>query len=345
MVEESEELAVTTNATGENETPLSEPPEASLDLSVGSSLDPGRDGSLEPASSDGASNDGASQAGGAARRADQTSLLLRTARGKVSRLEYLQMRAIRRTLEPGGLDVTLRFLQRTVGVFWITQATRNLHHAHHIERLRPLLPDKSFILVSNHRSFFDLYVLTATLLSWGMRQRIVFPVRSNFFYDTPAGFIVNGAMSFFAMYPPLFRDKKRAPLNALGLSELAGLLRAGNTLVGIHPEGRRNPGDDPYQLLPAKSGVGRLIHAARDVAVVPVFTNGLLPNDLPRQIKSNFDGTGRRINSVFGEPIDFSSELAEPASPRLFTKIAERCLDAVRELGREEKALREADGG
>jgi 1-acyl-sn-glycerol-3-phosphate acyltransferase len=323
---------VTTNATEESETPLSEPPEASHDLSVGSSFDPASETSLDAP---------------ATRRPgdDATSLLLRTARGKVSRLEYLQMRAIRRTLEPGGLDVTLRFLQRTVGVFWITQATRHLHRIHHIERLSALLPDKSFVLVANHRSFFDLYVLTAALLRWGMRQRIVFPVRANFFYDTPAGFLVNGAMSFFAMYPPLFRDKKRAPLNALGLHELAGLLRAGNTLVGIHPEGRRNPGDDPYELLPAKSGVGRLIHAARGVAVVPVFTNGLLPNDLPRQIKSNFDGTGTRIHSVFGAPIDFSKELAEPASPRLFTKIAERCLDAVRVLGEEEKALRRAAGG
>jgi len=323
---------VTTNPTEASETPLSEPPEASHDLSVGSSFDP-------PASE--ASLDASPRRPGD----DATTLLLRTARGKVSRLEYLQMRAIRRTLEPGGLDVTLRFLQRTVGVFWITQATRHLHRIHHIERLSALLPDKSFILVANHRSFFDLYVLTAALLRWGMRQRIVFPVRANFFYDTPAGFLVNGAMSFFAMYPPLFRDKKRAPLNALGLHELAGLLRAGNTLVGIHPEGRRNPGDDPYDLLPAKSGVGRLIHAARGVAVVPVFTNGLLPNDLPRQIKSNFDGTGIAIHSVSGAPIDFSNELAEAASPRLFTKIAERCLDAVRVLGEEEKALRRADAG
>ena len=113
--------------------------------------------------------------------------------------------------------------------------------------------------------------------AWRLRSWRSVPVRSNFFYDTPAGFVVNGVMSFFAMYPPLFRDKRRTALNALGLDELAGLLRSGETLVGIHPEGRRNPGTDPYQLLPAKSGVGRLIHAARGVAVVPVFTNGLLP--------------------------------------------------------------------
>ena len=268
------------------------------------------------------------------------SALLGAARGKVSRMEYMQMRAIRRTLEPGVLDRGLRFLQRTVGVFWITQATRKLHHVHHIERLRPLLPNKSFILVSNHRSFFDLYVLTAELLAYGFRQRIVFPVRSNFFYDTATGFIVNGVMSFFAMYPPLFRDKRRAQLNALGLDELANLLLAGGTLVGIHPEGRRNPGADPYDLLPAKSGVGRLIYAARGIPVVPVFTNGLLPNDLPRQVKSNFDGTGTPIHSVFGAPLDFGDALSEAPSPRLYTRLAEACLSEVRKLGEEEKLLR-----
>ena len=270
------------------------------------------------------------------------SELLRAARGKVSRLEHFQMRAIRRTLQPGRIDDALRWCQRTIGQRWITLATGNLHRVHHLQRLEPLVPDRSFILVCNHRSFFDLYVLTAALLRWKLRHRIVFPVRSNFFYDTTAGFFVNGVMSFFAMYPPLFRDKRLTPLNALGLEELAGLLRAGETLVGIHPEGRRNPGSDPYALLPAKSGVGRLIHAARGVPVIPVFTNGLLPDNLPRQVLSNFDGTGIAIHSVFGTPIDFGDLLNEAASPRLFARLSQRCLDEVRKLGQEEKALRAA---
>lgn len=269
--------------------------------------------------------------------------LQRAARGKVSRMEQFQLRAIRRTLEPGVVDSTLRWCQRTIGQQWITIATSKLHRIHHMERLEFLAPHRSFILVCNHRSFFDLYVLTAALLRWKLRHRIVFPVRSNFFYDTATGFFVNGVMSFFAMYPPLFRDKRLAPLNALGLEELAELLMQGETLVGIHPEGRRNPGDDPYELLPAKSGVGRLIHAARGVPVIPVFTNGLLPNNLPRQVMSNFDGSGIPIHSVFGTPIDFSDLLAEPPSPRLFTRLSERCLDEVRKLGQEEKALRAAE--
>ena len=77
------------------------------------------------------------------------------------------MRAIRRTLEPGLLDGGLRFLQRTVGVFWITQATRNLHRVHHIERLAPLLPDKSFILVANHRREF-YHCLTEKMLTYAL---------------------------------------------------------------------------------------------------------------------------------------------------------------------------------
>jgi 1-acyl-sn-glycerol-3-phosphate acyltransferase len=269
--------------------------------------------------------------------------LQRAARGKVSRMEQFQLRAIRRTLEPGVIDNTLRWCQRTIGQQWITIATSKLHRIHHLERLEFLAPHRSFILVCNHRSFFDLYVLTAALLRWKLRHRIVFPVRSNFFYDTATGFFVNGVMSFFAMYPPLFRDKRLAQLNALGLEELAELLLQGETLVGIHPEGRRNPGEDPYELLPAKSGVGRLIHAARGVPVVPVFTNGLLPDNLPRQVLSNFDGSGIPIHSVFGSPIDFSDLLAEPPSPRLFTRLSERCLDEVRKLGQEERALRAAE--
>jgi 1-acyl-sn-glycerol-3-phosphate acyltransferase len=268
--------------------------------------------------------------------------LLSVAEGKVSRLEHLQMRLIRRSLEPGLVDRLLRWGQRSVGQRWIHIATSRLHRIHHLERVHALGPEQSFILIANHRSFFDLYVVTAALVRSGLRQRILFPVRANFFYDKPLGFFVNGVMSFFAMYPPVFREVRLAQLNLLGLEEITRLLKAGPTLVGIHPEGQRNKGDDPYTFLPAQSGVGRLVYSAR-VPVIPVFVNGLLPKDLPRQIKSNFDGTGTPIHTVFGAPIDFGSLLDEPPSPRLYKKIAERCLEAVGQLGEEEKVFRAAD--
>jgi 1-acyl-sn-glycerol-3-phosphate acyltransferase len=270
--------------------------------------------------------------------------LLSAARGKISRLELLQMRLIRRSLEPGLVDRLLRWGQRQVGQRWIHIATSRLHHVHHLERVQALGAEQSFILVANHRSFFDLYVVTATLVRSGLRQRIVFPVRATFFYDKVLGFFVNGVMSFFAMYPPVFRDARLAQLNVLGLDEITRLLKSGRTLVGIHPEGQRNKSGDPYTFLPAQSGVGRIVYTAR-VPVIPVFVNGLLTKNLPRQIRSNFDGSGVPIHTVFGEPIDFGALLDEAPSPRLYKKLAERCLDAVRALSEEEKLFRARAAG
>jgi 1-acyl-sn-glycerol-3-phosphate acyltransferase len=145
-------------------------------------------------------------------------------------------------------------------------------------------------------------------------------------------------MSFFAMYPPMFRDRRRAMLNLVSLEESAWLLRRGGAFLGLHPEGTRNKGDDPYSLLPAQSGAGRLIYQAK-VPVIPVFINGLI-NDLVRQVASNFDGTGTPVHMVFGAPVDFGDLLERPGSPRLYRQVAERALEAIRVLGQEEKRYR-----
>lgn len=258
----------------------------------------------------------------------------------LTRFERAQMQLVRASLRPGALDRTIRVLQRSVGQWWIRAATANLRRVHGLDRLPPWSQLPSVVVVSNHRSFFDLYVVTAELVAHGLPHRILFPVRSNFFYDHPLGPIVNGAMSFFAMYPPIFRDRRRAALNVASLDEVAGLLRRGGFFVGLHPEGTRKKDDDPYTLLPAQSGVGRVIHKAR-APVVPVFVNGL-GNDLVRQVSGNFTRSGRDIHMVFGAPIDFGGLLDAPGSPKTFKRVADKCLEVIGHLGHEEKALRGA---
>jgi 1-acyl-sn-glycerol-3-phosphate acyltransferase len=258
--------------------------------------------------------------------------------GALTPLERMQIRLVRTTLRPGLLDQGIRVCQRTVGQWWIRAVTARLRRVHGIGRLPPWDRRQSLILVANHRSFFDLYVTTAELVSRGLPQRILFPVRSNFFYDHPIGPLVNGMASFFAMYPPIFRDRKRAALNLASLDELADLLRRGGFFVGIHPEGTRKKDDDPYTLLPGQSGVGRVIHKSR-VAVVPVFVNGL-SNDFGRQVRAGMTGDGDPINLVFGAPIAFGGLLDAPGGPRTYKRIADRCIEAIAELGQEEKALR-----
>jgi 1-acyl-sn-glycerol-3-phosphate acyltransferase len=257
---------------------------------------------------------------------------------RLSFFERSIIRFVRGTFRRGPVDHLIRSLQHSIGSTWIHHCTKNLRHMHGIERLPVLEMGQSYILVSNHRSFFDLYVIFGDLVRRGLKHRIVFPVRSTFFYDNPLGLFVNGVMSFFAMYPPLFRERKKLILNPTALDELSWLLRRGGMFCGIHPEGTRKKDDDPYSFLPAQRGVGRIIQGAR-VPVIPVFINGLI-NDLPRQVESNFDGTGRSIHVVFGAPIDFGSLLDEPPSARTEQRIADRTLEVIGQLGQEEKRLR-----
>jgi len=257
---------------------------------------------------------------------------------RLSWLERALIAIVRYSFEPGLFSRLLQFAQRTIGCGWIHHCTKNLRHVHGYDRLPPLDPKQSYILIANHRSFFDLYVVFGDLVHRGLMHRIVFPVRSNFFYDNPLGLLVNGFMSFFAMYPPLFRDRKKALMNPLALEELAFLLRRGGMFAGIHPEGTRKRDDDPYTFLPAQRGVGKVIQDSR-VPVIPVFINGLV-NDLAKQMTSNFDGTGQDIFVVFGAPVDFGDLLDQGKSPKVHQAISDRVMQAVGELGQEERALR-----
>ena len=258
----------------------------------------------------------------------------------LTRLERAQIRFVRATLRPGMLDRSIRVLQRSVGQWWIRAVTSSQRHVYGLERLPPWDSARSVICVANHRSFFDLYITTAELVAHGLPHRILFPVRSNFFYDHPLGPLVNGVMSFFAMYPPIFRDRKRAALNVASLDETAALLRRGGFFVGLHPEGTRKKDDDPYTFLPPQSGVGRIIHKAAGCAVVPVFVNGLL-NDFVKQVGTGIARRGRPVNIVFGAPVELGPLLRLPGSPKTYKRIAETCLDAIGELGHEEKRMRE----
>ncbi len=255
-------------------------------------------------------------------------------------LERTLIGIVRSSFEPGLFSRLLQYGQRTIGCGWIHWCTKNLRHVHGYERLPALDPKQSYILIANHRSFFDLYVVFGDLVHRGLMHRIVFPVRSNFFYDNPLGLLVNGCMSFFAMYPPLFRDRKKALMNPLSLEELAFLLRRGGMFAGIHPEGTRKRDDDPYTFLPAQRGVGKVIQDSR-VPVIPVFINGLV-NDLSKQMTSNFDGTGQEIFVVFGAPVDFGDLLDQGKSPKVHQAISDRVMQAVAELGQEERELRAA---
>jgi 1-acyl-sn-glycerol-3-phosphate acyltransferase len=228
---------------------------------------------------------------------------------------------------------------RTFGAGWVHVCTRNLLRVHGLEHVSGLRPDRGVVLVANHRSFFDLYVVASVVLrntTWV--RRMFFPVRSTYWYERPDAILANGIMSAWAMYPPVLRRPEKRAFNQYVVDFLSEEIDRPGTVVGIHPEGTRNKTDDPYTLLPAQPGIGQIIRAARPI-VLPVFVLGL-GNDLAKQVRGNFDGTGEPIRIVFGKPLDLESHFAEPARLRTYMSISSVVRDELMKLGAEERAMR-----
>jgi len=118
------------------------------------------------------------------------------------------------------------------------------------------------------------------------------------------------------------------------MDEAAWLLSTKEAMVGIHPEGTRNKGEDPYLLLPAQPGAGRVAIRAR-VPVIPAFVLGM-SNDLGDIVRRNWTG-GAPIRVLFGPPLDLEDLYAEGDLPPVHKKISDRMRDRIAELGDEER--------
>jgi 1-acyl-sn-glycerol-3-phosphate acyltransferase len=227
------------------------------------------------------------------------------------------------------------FCQRHLGSLWIYLATYNLMNVFGIQHVEQTDPDRPLLLVANHRSFFDMYTISSVLFRQTKRPiKLFFPVRAKFFYDHPLGWFVNLVMGWWAMYPPFFREQKEAKKRRFDKFSVRELIRICTTgrghVIGFHPEGKRNLGEDPYSLLPAQPGIGKVIYEARP-QVIPVFVTGLI-NDLPRQILGNWTG-GEKVRIWFGEPIDMTEFYAKRDSIRTHKEIGDFLMEKISELG------------
>jgi 1-acyl-sn-glycerol-3-phosphate acyltransferase len=210
-----------------------------------------------------------------------------------------------------------------------------------VHHIAPVPKTHSILLVANHRSFFDLYV-TMAVLRWhaGFRgRRALFPVRSTFFYDHALGPVVNLVMSGMRMFPPMMREREKAAFNRYSLDRCVAELDVPGTIVGLHPEGMRNKGPDPYALLPAQPGVGRVALGARHARVFPVFVLGM-SNSVGREFVLNWTAPSlHRIRVDFGPEIDLADLRAGPSRAATQLRAAKRCRDAILALAARDQSL------
>jgi 1-acyl-sn-glycerol-3-phosphate acyltransferase len=231
---------------------------------------------------------------------------------------------------------------REFGTRWVQVCIRNILHVDGLGRALALRPERGMLLCVNHRTFFDSYAIASTILGktpWC--QRLYFPVRSTFFYENAAGVAVNAIIGGLSMYPPIFRDASRRAYNDGAVEKLVDFLGEPGTVVGMHPEGKRGQGPDPYELLPAQPGVGQLILRANPM-VLPVFVNGL-EHDIISQVMGSFREPGKRsrpIIAVFGDPVDLTEFQGQKPRAALYKRVADKVLGEIRKLGPREREIR-----
>jgi 1-acyl-sn-glycerol-3-phosphate acyltransferase len=209
------------------------------------------------------------------------------------------------------------------------------------DHLKQLKAPQGLIIAANHRSFFDLYPCAALIIERypDLMRRLYCPVRSEFFYTRPLGALLNLAVSGGSMWPPIFRDDRRRN-NQNSIEGLVSVMKEGSC-VGFHPEGTRGkPEQDPYEMLPAKPGLGMLLQKCHpDTVVLPYFTLGM-SNDLGHIVRRNYRPRGQRgeiVSLRFGEPLragDITTGLNAQAISELITS-------KIKLLGQADKAMRE----
>ena len=251
------------------------------------------------------------------------------------------------TGESGAWKRFWTWYQKIFGAGCIHLATYNLMQVYGLENIEAASRHRPILIAANHRSFFDMYVVSTTLFrhtSW--RKQLFFPVRGRFFYDSVLGLFVNLVMGWWSMYPPFFASgenpiiEKRA-FDKYSFRLLTELCRNGRgNVIGFHPEGTRNKGPDSYSYLPAQPGIGKLIKDAAP-QVIPVFVAGL-GNDLPKQVMGNWR-CGEKIRLHIGPQLDLSDHLSKKDQARNYVESSRLVMSKIAELGEADRRMQLSD--
>ena len=182
-----------------------------------------------------------------------------------------------------------------------------------------------FIMASNHLSFFDSVILQALA-----PRPVHFFAKEEYF--TGAGVRGRAQRWFFESVGsvPVRRGEQAASVAAL--ESLVGLLESGQG-VGIYPEGTRSHDGRLYR---AKIGVARLVMESG----APVIPIAMINTDVVQPLGTPFPAPwrqkGKRVKTIFGEPLDFSEYKGRTGDRVAAREISDRIIQAIQELSHQE---------
>lgn len=226
--------------------------------------------------------------------------------------------------------------RRNVGARAVLALLREPPIVHGWQHVEAADPGRSLLLLANHRSYVDFFVVAAVLLRRLPRVTAVnFPVKGSYCYDGWPGALLNAFGAGFAAFPPFFRRSETTAADAWSLDTLIEwCTEDGGRVVGFHPEGTRHQTDDPWSLLPAQPGVGRLLLESQAQAL-PVFIAGL-ENSFAAQRASRARGVPVRLH--FGPPIDLAPFAEAPRRLRTYVAVGSAVMARIAELAAADRA-------
>ena len=206
-------------------------------------------------------------------------------------------------------------------------------HIHGLEHLKDFNQGSHLILVCNHRTFFDFFVVSwVTFNKTPLPRRVFFPVRSTFFYSSWIGIPFSFFMGGYAMFPPIFREEEKRGFNQYSLQRIRSELNASGCMVGFHPEGKRNKDPNPYTFLPPKKGVGEIIYTTPTAHVVPIYIQGLKNQMLGEIILNWFKPKSNPIHIHFGPTREYDAFRNQEQNADTYQQISNACMEEIKKL-------------
>ncbi len=210
----------------------------------------------------------------------------------------------------------VRNLWHALGLLFWYLLLRGLNRVrvNHPENI-PARGEYGILIASNHISALDPFVIGVTAMPFFSPVWWRAPAKEELF-RIPVVRSILGSWGAF----PVRRGQR--DLEAIGLMGE----HLGSGVVVIFPEGRRSPDG---RIQPGRSGVGKLVHDARPVKVIPVRiwgADGVLPRGRV------FPRFGRRITIGYGPPVDLTEYTAEPGAPEISQRITDAIMRAIGRL-------------
>ena len=140
-------------------------------------------------------------------------------------------------------------------------------------------------------------------------------------------------MGGFAMFPPIFRDATKKTFNQFAMARLVEELKHKEAIVGFHPEGRRNKGNNPYAFLPPKPGIGQVILGCEQSIAIPIFITGVSNKVVSELWKNIWNPQKHPIDVHIGRAIDFQDLRKKEMNRSTQLEASERCMEAIAVLG------------